>query len=126
MLDRPRNPLGEIQPEPGRADENQQRHHQEQREVDALERPLQHAELAVVLIRFGDAPGVPRQIAGQEVAGNDDADWRSVGVARDGAGAYQLAAGIERFVRLRIGAAGRHPGCQQIRGRSYMPSRQCR
>ena len=66
MCDRTRNPLREVEPQPRRADENQQRHHQEQREVDAFERTLQDAKLAVVLVGLGDAPGMPRQIARRE------------------------------------------------------------
>jgi hypothetical protein len=38
--DRPRDALGEVEAQPRRADENHQRHHQEQRQVDALERPF--------------------------------------------------------------------------------------
>ena len=49
------DPLGEIQAHPRGADENHQRHHQEEREVDAGERAPQHAQLAVVLVRVLNA-----------------------------------------------------------------------
>ena len=39
----PRDALGEVEPEPGRADQNQQRHRHEDRQVEALERPAQDA-----------------------------------------------------------------------------------
>ena len=54
-LHRPRDPLGEVEAHPGRADQNHQRHHQEERQVDAGERPLQHAQLVVVLERLRHA-----------------------------------------------------------------------
>ena len=41
-LDRPRDALGEVEPHPGRADQNHQRQHQEEREIDAGERLLEH------------------------------------------------------------------------------------
>ena len=63
---------------------------------------------------------------GEKIAGDDDADRLAVRVARDDAGANQLAAGIERLVRLRIGAAGRHPRRQPIRRRAHVPARQRR
>ena len=71
-LHRPGDPLGEVQPHPGRADQNQQRHHQEERQIDAGQRPLQHAQLVVVLEGLGHAPRARREIAGQ-VVGRDDA-----------------------------------------------------
>ena len=41
-LHRPRDALREIQTHPGRADENHQRQHQEEREIDPGQRLLQH------------------------------------------------------------------------------------
>ena len=52
-LHRPRDALGEVQPHPGRADENHQRQHQEERQVDAGERLLQARAAA-------DRPRTPR------------------------------------------------------------------
>ena len=54
-LHRPRDALGEEQPHPGRADQDQQRQAEEEREVDALERLPQRVELGVVLIGLDDA-----------------------------------------------------------------------
>ena len=123
---RTRNPLREVQPEPRGAHENQERHHQEQGEVDAFERTLQDPKLTVVLVRLGDAPGMTREIAGKKVAGDDDAHRGSVRVTGEGARANELASRIERLVRLRVGAARRHPRCQQIGRRPHVPARQRR
>ena len=73
-LDRPRDALGEIEPGPRRADENHQRHHHEEREVDALQRPPHRRQLAAILESLDDLPGVARRLAGQIVAREDDAD----------------------------------------------------
>ena len=53
--------LGEVQAHPGRAHENHERHHQEERQVDAGQRRAQHAKLAVVLVRVRDAAGARRR-----------------------------------------------------------------
>ena len=50
-----------------------QRHHQEERQVDAGQRPLEHAQLVVVLERLRHAARARRQIAGQIVGGDHDA-----------------------------------------------------
>jgi len=55
-----------------------------------------------------------REIARQEVARDDDAHRSAGRVACDRAGAHQLAARVERLVRLCIGAAGSDAGRQPI------------
>jgi hypothetical protein len=63
--DGPRDPLRQIEAHPRRADQDHQRHHQEQRKVDPLERSLQDLQLAVVFVGLRDAARVFGQIAGQ-------------------------------------------------------------
>ena len=77
--------LARYEAHPGRADENQQRHHQEERQVDARQRPLQHAQLVVVLEGLRHPPRARRQLAGQVVGRDDDAGGRAVVGAHDGA-----------------------------------------
>ena len=114
--DRPRDPLREIQPEPGRADENHQRHHHEERQVDRLDRSLQDRELAVVLVRLRDPARVRRERARQEIAGDDDAHRLAGGVAHEHAGPDQLVAAFERLVRLGVRAPAGDLRGHPIRG----------
>ena len=69
-LHRARDALGQIEPHPRGADQDEQGHHQEERDVHAKQRRLEHAELPVVLVRRGHAPRSRRQFAGEVVAGH--------------------------------------------------------
>ena len=53
-LHRTRDALGQIQAGPRRADQNHQRHHDEQRQVHAPDRTAQREQLAAVLVRLDD------------------------------------------------------------------------
>ena len=115
QLDRPRDALGEVEPHPGRAHQDHERDHQEERQVDARQRALQDAQLGVRLVGLRHAPRARRQIAGQLDARHDDADRRAVGLADDGRRADQFAAALERLPHPRVGLAGRRSGCEPIR-----------
>ena len=105
--------LREIQPHPRGAHENHERHHQEERQIDAGKRAAKHAKLAVVLVRVGDAASARGQLPGEEVARHDDGDR----LARAGAphhrgranqftaGRQQAPASAARSVRRRHGSA---------------------
>ena len=87
---------------------------------------MQHAQLAVVFVGFGDLPRRPRHVAREEVAGDDHPDRPAGRVADDGAGADQFAAAVERFVRLRVGAATGNLRRQAVRRRAQVAGRQAR
>ena len=73
-LHRPRDPLGQVQPHPGRAHENHQRQHQEEREVDAGQRLPAARAAAGSPRRPAVMPrGARRELAGEVLAGDDDA-----------------------------------------------------
>ena len=58
--------LARYEAHPGRADEDHQRHHQEERQVDAGQRPLEHAQLVVALegLRHAAATARPARPSG--------------------------------------------------------------
>jgi hypothetical protein len=117
-LHRPRDPLGEIQPHPCGAHQDHQSHGQEQRQIDALERPLHHGDFVVFLVGLRDASGVRRELTGEMVAGDHHSGDRAFAVAHKGAGAHELAAPFERLERLGVGGAGNQAGSQDVcRGR---------
>ncbi len=61
QLHRTRDALREVQPGPGRADQDHQRHHDEQRQIDARESGAASAvKLAAVLVCLDDLPRVRR------------------------------------------------------------------
>ena len=64
-LHRPRDALGQVQAHPRRADQDEQRDHDEERQVDAGQRLLQHPQLGVVLVGLRHAPGPLGHLAGE-------------------------------------------------------------
>ena len=96
----PRDALGQVEAHPRGADEDHQRHHQEEREVHALQRPRQEAQPAVVLVGRDDALRFDRQLAGELIARDDDAG-RLPGhrIDDERARLHELAAARQRLVR---------------------------
>ena len=119
----PRDALGQVEAHPRRADQDHQRHHQEEREVHALQRPRQEAQPAVVLVGRDDALRFDGQLAGQLIARDDDAR-RLPGhrIDDERAGLHQLAAAGQRLVRD-AGAPLRNAGCQRIARRVRLARR---
>ena len=75
-LHRPRNPLREVEAHPRGADQNQQRGHEEERQVHTGQGPLEHAQLVVVFVRLRHPPRADDQIARQIVGRDHHADRR--------------------------------------------------
>ena len=84
-LHRTRDALGEVEAHPRGADENHQREHQEEREVDAGQRLLQHAQLLIGLVGLGHAARARRELVRQILARDHDtrdrAAWARSGSA---------------------------------------------
>ena len=125
-LHRTGDALGQVQAGPRRADQNHQRHHDEERQVDADNRPPQRAQLAAVLVRLDDLPRVRRGLARQIVAREHDADHAARGVADRGPAAHELAAAFERLGRVRVSAAARDERRRGDRPRRGLVPRQAR
>ena len=121
-LNGPRNPLRHVEAHPGRADENHQRDHQEERQIHAGERPLQDAQLRVVLERLGHTPRPRRHFPGEVIGGDDDTLGFTVGRADDGRGVQEVSRAAERFDRRVRRPAERLSG-QPIGGRATVPRR---
>ncbi len=86
------DPLRQVQAHPRRAHENHERHHQEERQVDARERLPQHAQIAVVLVGILNPPRPAGKIPDKEVARDDDGHRLSrARPAHDRGGADELA-----------------------------------
>ncbi len=71
-LHRPDDSFREVQAHPGGADQNHQRQHQEERQIDAGQWLPQHAELLVVFVRLRHPARPRRELGGDVVAGDDD------------------------------------------------------
>ncbi len=123
QLHGPRNPLREIQARPDRADQNHQRHDDEQVQVDAANRPPQRVELAAILIGLDDPSRVPRGLSRQMIAGQHHADDAAARVAHRRAGANELTAAVQRFRRVPLGRPHRDERGLAIRGRLHAASR---
>jgi hypothetical protein len=124
--DRTRDPLGEIRAHPGGAEENEQRHHQEERQIQAGQRTLQHAQLVVALERLGHPARARREIAREVRGRDDDAGRPAVLRPDDGGRVQQLARWPKRFNRLRVCRAGERLRRQTIHRRAAVPARQRR
>ncbi len=108
QLHRPGDALGHVEAHPRRADENHQREHQEERDIDAGDRTLQHAQLLVALEGAGHAARAGDEFAGQVMAGNHHAAHGALVRGADGRGGPdQLGAARETVHRARLGARGR-------------------
>ena len=105
----PRDALGQVQSHPGRRDENHQRQHQEEREVNAGQRLLQDAELLVVFVGLRHASGARGELGGDVFARNDHALRRHppAGADRDRAANQVAAVGQPLDDRRRWRAADR-------------------
>ena len=121
-LHRPRDALGEVEPHPGRADQDQQRHHHKEREIDAGERLPQHAELRVVLVGFRHPARAGRQVPRQVVAGDDDPDQLTRGVSDHAGGADQIATAAHLFEHARLAVHARRDARGQTIDRRPRPS----
>ena len=125
-LHRTRDALGQIQAGPRRADQNHERHHDEERQVDAADGPTQRVQLAPVLVRLDDLPGVRRRLAGEVVARQHHADDAARRVADRGAAAHELPSAFERLGCVRFGAAARDERREMVGGRPDTAARQTR
>ncbi len=125
-LHRPRNALGEIEAGPGRADEDHERHHDEERQVDTLNRPSQRPQLTPVLIRLDDLASVRRRLARQVIARENHSDYAACRIANSGAAANEVAAAFERLRREGFGPAAGNDGREAIGRCAHRPTRQAR
>ena len=123
-LHRPGNALGEVQARPGRTDHDHEGHHDEQRQVDTDDRPAQRAQLAPVLKRLDDLPGVRGRLSREPIACEHDADDLARRVADRGAASHELAASLERLGRVRLGAAARDERREVVGRRANAVARQ--
>jgi hypothetical protein len=123
-LHRPRDAFGEIQAHPGRTHQDEQRDHDEERQVDAGQRLLQHAELRVVFVVLGHAAGAIGHLAGEHVACEHDAHHPPVRGADRLRDAQQFAAGVGH--RLEIACRSRSRARRDGRPRPRRAGRQAR
>ena len=77
-LHRPRDPLRQVETQPGRGHQNHQRQHQKEGEVDRGQRRFLDLELPVVLVRGGQAARARREVTRQVFAGDQHAAHGSV------------------------------------------------
>ncbi len=105
-LHRPGDALCEVQTHPGGADENHQREHQEEREIDAGERLFQDPELLIRLVRFGHAARACGELVRQILAGDDDThDGAASGDERIGTAVRMRSPPVESCSTMRASAA---------------------
>ncbi len=122
-----RDALGEIEPHPGGAHQDHERHHQEEREVHAGQGPPQHAELAVVFVGVGDAPGARGELAGEIVARHHHGGRLTIRPVTGHRGRpYQLTPRAQRFRRRRPHLACRGVLSHPIGDRALVALRQIR
>ncbi len=126
QLYRTRDALGQIQTGPGRAHQNHQRHHDEERQVDATNRPAQRPPLAAILVRLDDGPRMLRGLARQIVAGEHDADHAARGVPDRGTATHELAAAVEWLGGKRVSPAASHEGGEMIGRGAHSSGREAR
>ena len=121
-----RDALRQIRSHPCRAEQNQQRDHQEERQVHAGERLLEHSHLLIILERLRHAARARGQIARQKVSRDDDAG-RLPGSGSDRRrGMQQNAGGAERLDESRLARSGEYLGGEAIRGGTRVARRQRR
>ncbi len=121
-LNRTRDPFGEIGTHPRRAEQGQQRHHQEDRQVETRHRLLQDAQLVVALECLCEATRSGGQITSQVVRGHNDSQPTAVDGLDDGGRVQEIACRSKLFDRSRIGdpSAKRAFG-NTVGGRSVYP-----
>ena len=116
-LNRSRDPLRGIDPQPGRTEQDEERHHQEEREIDALQLRPEDARLRVRLVGIRDPAEVPDHIARQVVTGDHNPRHRAfTRAANHRGGSEELTAVIQWLADAQLIAASHDLGGQTIRG----------
>ena len=98
LLNRPGDAFGEVEAEPGAADQNQQRHREEDRNVDTLDRTAQDLELLVLLGLGGCQPRLRPQVGAEILRDDDGADARAIRVLDRPGGTDQQSEVVELVV----------------------------